>query len=223
LDGIVIHLGGRHFKNIRTAGLEVRAGAGASLGSLINLACEKGLKGIEGLVGIPATLGGAISMNACYSGNISDRLESVRVMDVRTGKISVLKKKNIKFSYRHSGFEGYIILEACFKLEKGDKDALLKRKKELIDIKRKKQPLEAMSAGCVFKNPEGGIAAARYIDMIGLKGRRIGGAEISKKHANFIVNRKKATAKDVLGLMDLAKKRVKSHFNIDLEPEVIIA
>ncbi|MGB2705319.1 MAG: UDP-N-acetylmuramate dehydrogenase [Candidatus Omnitrophota bacterium] len=222
LRAVVIRLAGRHFKKVRFAGPTVKAGAGAHLRHLVNLACRRALKGTEGLAGIPGTLGGAIFMNAGYEGNISDCLESVRVMDKRTGKILVLKKAKIKFNYRHSDLDGYIILGATLCLKKDDKKKLLKRKNKLLRIKKKEQPLGSPSAGCVFKNPRRALPAARYIDMLGFKGKGIGGAKVSEKHANFIINSKDAKASDVLRLMEIIKRRVKSEFGVELTPEITI-
>ena len=222
LNGIVICLRSGYFKKLRFAGTGVTAGAGVLLGNAVNLACKKGLRGIEGLAGIPGTIGGAIFMNAGYKANISDCLESVRIMDKKSGKTSVLKKGKIKFSYRHSGLDGYIILEAAIALKKADKKKLLERRNKFLRIKKSEQPIGSASAGCVFKNPGGALSAARCIDMLGLKGKKIGGAEISSKHANFIVNSGGAKAKDVIKLMNFVKKRVKEKFSIDLKTEIQI-
>lgn len=223
-DGIVIHLGKRAFKNIKSAGRKITAGAGVPLGSLVNAACSAGLSGLEGLVGIPGTLGGAIFMNSGYRGSISDCLEEVRVMDKAGGDTRIIKRKGIKFGYRDSGIlSDFIILGATLSLGKGDRKSLLKKKNILLDAKRNEQPLDSFSAGCVFKNPGGRLSAARYIEMSRLKGKRIGDAEISEKHANFIVNLKRAKRNDVVRLMEIVRKRVKSQFNVELEPEIIIA
>jgi UDP-N-acetylmuramate--L-alanine ligase/UDP-N-acetylenolpyruvoylglucosamine reductase len=221
-DGIAIHLGGRHFKNITFSGRTVTAGAGAALSRLIDLTCKKGLKGLEGLVGIPGTLGGAVFMNSGYRKNISDYLEKIKVMDKTDGSIRIIKRKDLRFGYRHSNLGGYIILEAEFRLKPDKKEMLLKKKAYLWEMKKKAQPLGWFSAGCVFRNPKGRISAARYIDMSGLKGKRIGAAEVSKRHANFIVNSKNARARDIMRLIDFIKKRVKSKFGVNLVPEIII-
>jgi len=221
-NGMVIHLGSKNFREVHFNGTTLKSGAGTMLSYLINLACQNGLAGIQGLVGIPGTLGGAVYMNAGYRGNISDSLEEIKVIDKSTGKKSTIKKKNINFGYRHSVSDKYIILEATLKLKRDKKNLLLQEKKHLLEIKRNEQPLDKLSAGCVFKNPPSGIAAARYIDMLGLKGEVIRGAQISKKHANFIINTKKASSKDVLALISLMKKRVKTQFGVELIPEIKI-
>ena len=222
-NGIMIHLGGEGFKKVKFTGQKVRSGAGTKLGRLINLTCNEGLRGIEGLVGIPGTLGGAIFMNAGYRGSVSDTLSEVKLMDRVTGAIERVKREDINFGYRRSGkLRDYIILEATLSLEKGNKAELLKQKKKLLDEKRDKQPLHDLSAGCIFKNPDGKVSAARYIEMSRLKGKRIGGAKVSDKHANFIVNMKDAKESDVLRLIDFVKKRVKLQFGVDLDTEIII-
>lgn len=221
-NGIAIHMRGRRFKNITFFGTGVTAGSGVTLSRLIDLACKKGLAGMEGLVGIPGTVGGAIFMNSAYTQKISDCLKEVKVMDMATGEIKIIKRKDLRFGYRHSNLEGYIILEAQFRLRRGKKELLVKRKKDLLEIRKAEQPLGYFSAGCIFRNPKGSISAARYIDTSGLKGKRVGGAEISRIHANFIINLKNAKADDILRLIELMRKRVKSRFNVDLVPEVKI-
>ncbi|UCD55531.1 MAG: UDP-N-acetylmuramate--L-alanine ligase [Candidatus Omnitrophota bacterium] len=220
-DGIAIHLGGG-FKNITFSGTKVTAGAGAMLGRLVDLACKKGLKGAEGLVGIPGTVGGAVFMNSGYRQNITDYLREIKVMEKTDGSIRIIKRKNFRFGYRHSNLDRYIILEAQFRLRPGKKEILVKRKKALLEIKKREQPLGHFSAGCVFRNPKGKISAARYIDMSGLKGKRMGNAEVSRTHANFIINLKNAKAGDISRLVGFIRKRVKSEFEVDLVPEIVI-
>ena len=218
--GIVIHLRNNNFRKINFKKTSVKVGAGASLGNLINISCKRGLAGLEGMIGIPGTLGGSIFMNAGYKENISCLVQNIKTVHKKTGKIRVLKKKTLKFGYRRSNLNDFIILEITLRLKKENKTLLLKRKKMFIKDKIAKQPMNALSAGCVFKNPKGGISAGQYIDMAGLKGKRVGKAQISKRHANFIVNKKGATSKDILCLMDIVKKRVKTRFNKTLVPEI---
>ena len=220
--GIVVHLGAAAFKKARFRGARAQAGAGINLGSLVNMACKRSLAGLEGLAGIPGTLGGAIFMNAGCRSGIAENLERVRVMDKRTGKIREFKRENLKFKYRHSGLDKYIILDATLKLKRSSGRLLMQRKRRFLEAKRENQPLARPSAGCVFKNPKGKKEAAWYIERSGLKGRHSGGAGISEKHANFIVNLKNARARDVLRLMGLVKRKVKSRFNVELEPEIQI-
>jgi UDP-N-acetylmuramate dehydrogenase len=222
-NGILIHLGAGFFKQIKFSGTKAVAGAGVPLGHLVNLSCGRGLSGLEGLVGIPGTLGGAISMNSSYKGSVSDCLEEVKVMEKAEGHTRIIKRKNLKFAYRDSGdLRGFIILEAALRLKKGRREELLRRKNALLAAKRDTQPLGSFSAGCVFKNPGRKFSAAKFIEMSRLKGKRIGDAKISEKHANFIVNLKSAKRRDVLRLIKFAKERVKSRFNVELTPEIII-
>lgn len=221
--GVLIRLTGTHFKKIKFTGEKVRAGAGSSLARLVNMACERGLSGIEGLVGIPGTVGGAIFMNSSYRGSISDCLEEVKAMGRKNGDTRIIKRKEFMFGYRDAGFlSNYVILEATLKLQRHKKSALLARKKIFLETKKKEQPIGFFSAGCIFKNPKDALPAARYIDKLRLKGKKIGGAQISEKHANFIINLKDAKGGDILRLMELVKRRVKARFGVKLEPEIII-
>lgn len=200
--GIVIHLGAQSFKKVTIKGTTVKVGAGYNTPGLVRLCCNKGLSGLESLVGIPGTIGGAVYMNAggwsspLYK-NIGDFVFSLKVMD-RDGSIKVLKKENIQFGYRRSSLSDYIIIEATLKLGREDSMALTSRCSKFLKMKKEKQVLDMPSAGCVFKNPKDfQFTTGQIIDTLGLKGSRIGGAEISQKHANFIVNRKGATSEDV--------------------------
>jgi UDP-N-acetylmuramate dehydrogenase len=225
--GIVLHLGSPHFKKIRSKGTTVTAGAGCNMSALVRFCCERSLGGLESLVGIPGTVGGAVYMNAGgWSNpifrNIGDFITHVKVMD-RSGRIKVLGKKTLRFGYRRSNLGDHIVLEARLKLNK-DKAALLKsRCAKFMAMKRQKQALDVPSAGCVFKNPEDfQFTCGQMIDMLGLKGRACGGAEISEKHANFIINRRGARSSDVLKLIELVKNKVKENYNVALELEIKI-
>ena len=223
--GMIISLSSGSFKKLKISGTSVRVGAGCPLSGLVRTVCSKGLGGLESLVGIPGTVGGAIFMNAggylnpIYR-NIGGFVTSIKAMSY-DGTISTIKKENIKFGYRRSNLEGYIILEASIKLVKSDKDVLRSNCSHFLNMKRTKQALDVPSAGCAFKNPpDFQLTCGQMIDMLGLKGRRIGGAEVSLKHANFIVNRNKATSKDVLLLIDTVKRVVKENYGIELEMEI---
>ena len=226
-NGIVLHLGSPFFKNVTIRGTTVRVGAGFGVPALVKLCCNKGLSGLESLIGIPGTVGGAVCMNAggwsspLYK-NIGDYVTALKVMD-RKGSIKILKKKNIKFGYRNSGLSSLIILEATLKLGREDSSDLTSRCAKFLKMKRDKQVLDMPSAGCVFKNPDNfQFTTGQIIDMLGLKGARMGGAEVSNKHANFIINKNKASCKDVLGLIELIKSRVMENYNIPLELEIKI-
>ncbi|MFA6078532.1 MAG: UDP-N-acetylmuramate dehydrogenase [Candidatus Omnitrophota bacterium] len=225
VEGIVIHLGASSFRSIKIKGNNVTVGAGYSMSALVRLCCEKGLAGMESMTGIPGTVGGAIHMNAGGSTNpifknIGDFVTSVKVMEPN-GSIKRLKREDIQFGYRCSSLHSYIIIEATLKLEKGDKAILNSSRIKFLDMKKQKQALDAYSAGCVFKNPENfQFTCGQMIDMLGLKGASVGGAEVSGKHANFIINKKDASCRDVIELIKFIKTKVKDNYNIDLELEI---
>jgi UDP-N-acetylmuramate dehydrogenase len=209
------------FKKINFCGDRVEASSAAPLSRLISLTRAKGLSGLEFLAGIPGTLGGALMMNAGAWGRcVGDLVEDVKVMDHR-GRIKLLDKKDIKFKYRCAGLDGFIILGAGLRLEKNDKGQIGARIKEHLLQRKRAQDLSHPSAGCVFKNPKG-KPAGMLIDKCGLKGKEIGGAGISTKHANFILNLGDASARDVLALMSLARKEVYKKFKVRLKPEIKI-
>jgi UDP-N-acetylmuramate dehydrogenase len=226
-NGIMIHLGSGSFKNVVIRGTMIRVGAGYNVPALVRLCCNEGLSGMESLVGIPGTVGGAVCMNAggwsspLYK-NIGDYIVSLKVMDAE-GKIGILRREKLSFGYRYSNLSQYIILEACLKLTGEDSSALKSRCSKFLKMKKDKQVLDAPSAGCVFKNPEDSqFTTGQMIDMLGLKGRAIGGAQVSRKHANFIINRGSASCEDVLKLVDMIKKKVMDNYNIPLELEIKI-
>jgi UDP-N-acetylmuramate dehydrogenase len=223
--GMLIHLGRDAFKTIKISGTKVCVGGGFSLPRLVNLCCKNGLAGFESLVGIPGTVGGAIYMNAggyanpIYK-NIGSMVDSIKVMD-RDGNVKSLKASHLEFGYRSSNLGSHIILEAVLKLEKGDSRNLTESCLRFLKMKKEKHVLDMPNAGCVFKNPKDfHFTCGQMIDMLKLKGKRIGGAEISEKHANFIVNKGGASHKDVIELVGFIRKKVKDNYNIDLELEV---
>ncbi|MFA6142590.1 MAG: UDP-N-acetylmuramate--L-alanine ligase [Candidatus Omnitrophota bacterium] len=224
-NGIVVHLGSSFFKNMKITGSRVHVGAGFSLPKLVRIACEKGLGGLESLVGIPGTVGGAIHMNAGGSANpifknIGDVVTTLEVMD-HSGKIKHLKKSEIDFGYRSSNMGRYVILKAELKLERTSARDLLSSCSRFLKIKKEKQVLDKPSAGCVFKNPDNSqFTCGQMIDMLGLKGKRIGGAEVSTKHANFIINAGNSTCADVIALIDYIKGKVRESYDIALELEI---
>lgn len=209
----------------------IKAMAGVRTQTLCRFAIEEGLSGINFALGIPGTVGGAIMMNAGTSlGSISDILESVNIM-TSSGAILKMEKDEIDFSYRslswkrrmeNPGDGDPIILEGSFRLGKSDTLLLKKEAEVILKKKNESQPTKMPGAGCFFKNPVSGKTAGQLIDIAGLKGTRIGGAEISVKHANFIVNTGTASASDILVLMQLVQETVFNKFNINLQPEVNI-
>ena len=223
--GAMINLGQPFFKNMKINGTKVTVGAGYSLPRLVMTLCRQGLGGTESLVGIPGTIGGAIYMNAggytspVYK-NMEDLVESLKVMD-HDGNIKTLKKDKIKFGYRFSDLEAYIILEAVLKLESSDAGTLVSNAGRFLHMKKGKQVLDKPSAGCIFKNPPNfQFTCGQMIDMLGLKGKRIGGAEVSDKHANFIINRGGATCRNVLDMAEFIKNKVKESYDVTLNLEV---
>lgn len=227
-DGVMICLG-KGFEKIQAEGEGiVRAGAALSAAKLVRYVLDLGLGGCEFLTGIPGNVGGAVFMNAgarspedpAKFNEIKDILLDAEVLDLKSGAIKVLSAKDIDFKYRYSGLDGKIILGASFKLKSDKKDNIRDR----ISAFNKKREwfikIRFPNAGSVFKNPSQDKPAGMLIDSCGLKGRRIGGAEISRIHANIIVNLGRAKAKDVLDLIDLARTSVKQKFGIDLELEL---
>lgn len=210
-------------KEVKFNNNEVYAECGVLLSTLAKSTVNKSLKGLEWSIGIPGTIGGSIYGNAgSYGEEISNRLMSVEVL--KNGEFINLNKNELYFSYRNSKFKDnkdMIIVSAIFKLEDGSAEEMMNLIKER-NLKRKdSQPLEFPSAGSVFRNPEGNYAGA-LIEQVGLKGLMVGDAQISEKHANFIINKGNATGKDVLELIDIIKKKIKEKNNIDLVLEHII-
>lgn len=199
------------------------AEAGVSLPLLSRVAMENGFSGIEGLAGVPGTLGGAVRMNAgAYGCEIKDVVISSKCMD-KNGDICEFDFDNHEFSYRRSVFEQneMIILETKMKFEYGKKEEIEQKIQEYMKSRKEKQPLEYPNAGSIFKRIEN-VITAKLIDECGLKGYSVGDAEVSKKHAGFIVNKENATAEDVLELIEYVKSKVKEKFDIDLELEVLV-
>lgn len=222
IKGMVVRLG-KNFEGIKFSKKFLLAGAAARLSTLIKLAASKGLGGLEFAVGIPGSLGGAIATNAGTEAfSIFQKLMSVRTI-TGEGKIKDLKASDLNFSYRQCHLqENSIILDARLKLERIREDEILRRMNTFLEKRERTQPLGTANAGCIFKNPDPKTPAAKLIEGAGLKGKRIGGASVSKVHANFILNLGKAKAEDVLTLVKVIKEEVKRKTGIDLEPEIEI-
>jgi UDP-N-acetylmuramate dehydrogenase len=196
----------------------ISAGAGVKIAKFVDFCIQNGYAGVEMLAGIPATIGGALIMNAgCYGGEISTHVTGVTV--IRNFHLKKLNRDDCKFVYRNSGLKDTVILEAGFRLLAGDADDLGERRTELMKHRNGSQPVEIPNAGCVFKNPKGNFAA-KLIEECGLKSKSVGGAMVSPKHANFIVNYDKAAAEDVIGLIRIVKNTVKEKTGYDLELEI---
>lgn len=193
-------------------------GSGIKMAKFVDYCIQNGYAGVEMLAGIPATIGGALVMNAgCYGGETSQFVIQITV--VRDGNLIVQTKEECNFGYRKSNLKGTIILEARFRLQKGNKEETSVRRKELLLKRNNSQPVEIPSAGCIFKNPKDNHAAV-LIEQSGLKGTTYGGAMVSPKHSNFIVNVNNATANDVVELIKIVKKTVLEKTGISLELEV---
>jgi UDP-N-acetylmuramate dehydrogenase len=217
--GVVIRLGAG-FEQIKIDGLNVRAGAAARFGLLVETVVEHGLSGLEFGEGIPGTVGGGLVMNAGAFGGEIARVVSVVYGVTREGLMRSLGRDEVQFSYRRTGLPpGFVITRVDFTLESGDRDQLRARMLDLRNRRAKRQPLGVPNAGSIFKNPPGGFAG-RLLEAAGMKGARVGGAAFSDRHANFIVNLGDARASDVCSLIQLARDRVIASSGIALEPEV---
>ena len=216
-DGLIISI--KRLSDVFFKREEVRAMAGATLDKLVRFARDNGLSGLEALSGIPATVGGAVVMNAgAFGHNISDRITTVETLE--NGKIKVYDKSDCKFGYRTSRFFGKkeIIISACFSLLPEEKQIILAREKSYKEVRNAIQPM-GKSCGSVFKNPKP-YTAGELIDRAGLKGFTIGCVTVSNKHGNFITTKPRATANDVYVLIQIIKDKIKSEFNVLLEEEV---
>ena len=218
--GVIIQLY-KEMSQIRVEGHVIYAQAGASLAKIANAALESSLTGFEFAAGIPGTIGGACVMNAgAYGGEMKDVLLEVWVM-TPDGEIMVLPKEKLELGYRTSVIakEGYIVLEAAIELKPGEQEAIRAYMDELREKRISKQPLEYPSAGSTFKRPEG-YFAGKLIQDAGLRGFRVGGAQVSEKHCGFVINAQDATAADILSLMEQVSGKVQEQFGVVLEPEV---
>jgi len=220
-DGFVISLRKTFKKLIITGRYQIIAESGVMLGTLVKEAIRYNIGGLESLIGVPGTLGGALIMNAgAFGSEISNFFHEAQTMTL-DGHMRTYTKNDVNFSYRHSTFpEDEMLIEATFNCHKGVPGQIHEDRKNASQGRKSKQPLKYRSAGSIFKNPSDKLAAGYLIDKAGLKGTQKGGACISKKHANFIINLGEATAEDVFYLIRLAKQKVSKEFDINLELEV---
>lgn len=205
--------------NAEVEGTQIVAGSGILLARLAVLARDHGLTGLEFAHGIPGSLGGAVTMNAgAYDGEMSQVVTEVTLLNA-SGEIETTNR--FDFSYRHSAFSdgSRMIFSAKLQLQPGDPQTIRARMEELMERRKSKQPLEWPSAGSTFKRPQGYFAAA-LIDQCGLKGLTVGGAQVSEKHAGFVINKGGATCADILSLMEQVRRRVFEATGVELEPEV---
>lgn len=219
-DGVIIQIY-RNMSRIQVSGHHMTVQAGALLSAVAKQALREGLSGLEFASGIPGTVGGAVVMNAgAYGGEMKDVVESVTVLD-EEGAVQKLAREELQMGYRTSLVKkkGYTVLEAVLKLNDGDPAAISARMEELKEQRVSKQPLEYPSAGSTFKRPEGYFAGKLIMDS-GLRGFRVGGAQISEKHCGFVINTGDATAEDVVRLIRQVQDIVYEKFHVKLEPEV---
>lgn len=219
VPGLVLHLSAPPFCGIRVEGRSIVAGGGALLGRAVTTAVHRGLAGLEMLIGIPGTIGGAVHGNAgTHSGNIGQWTLEVTVITA-SGEVCQRAGDELVFGYRQSSLDDLVILEASCELEEDNPRELAQRMQKQWIIKKAAQPMGHQSAGCVFKNPRG-MNAGELIDDTGLKGTRIGGAVVSDRHANFIVAEPECTAQDVLRLIELIRGQVRDRMGVELELEL---
>ena len=218
-NGVIIKLD--KLNNFKIKQTEIYVESGMILSKLVQASVKNELTGLEFAIGIPGTIGGAIYMNAgAYGKNMNNIVKSVIVLNEKF-QIKEIPLEKLKFDYRYSIFQdnkNLICVAANIKLEHGNHDEIASKIKENLLKRKNSQPLEYPSAGSVFRNPEGNYAG-KIIEELGLKGKNIGGAEISTKHANFIINKNNASSSDILNLIKLVQKEVKDKYKIDLKLE----
>lgn len=210
----------RGFRQMERHGVRITAGAGLNLPGLVDKCRALGLSGLEWAVGIPGSVGGALVMNAgAYGGQMSDLVERVFGM-LPSGRELELKPADIKFAYRQAKYpQGFVITGCRLRLAEGRPASIRRLMEKWLSLRRRNQPLSLPSAGCIFKNPKGD-SARRLIGVAGMRGARVGGAQVSRKHANFIVNYGGAKADDVRRLMERVQSAVERDCGVGLEPEV---
>ena len=220
-DGVVIRLTADAFSQVQISGTTVTAAGGAMLSNVVSETVKAGLSGLELLAGIPGTIGGAIHGNAgTHQADIGNYVTGVTVLTA-TGELRERAEDALTFSYRTSSVDELAVISCTLELKEDDSEAITERMRKVWIMKKATQPLSSQSAGCIFKNPRG-LSAGDLIEQAGLKGTRIGGAEISDRHANFIVTSDSATCNDVMQLIDKAKSAVTEQFGVDLETEIQI-
>lgn len=221
VNGAVFRLDAEHWRKVKYTGSQVEVGAGVDMQKLLLRTVRQGLAGIECLAGIPGTVGGGVRMNAGGKfGDFGAVISNVTVMDVES-TVFERTKDDLVFDYRSTNIAAKFILGATLKLEEDDPERIMRKTKEIWMYKRNSQPLNTKSCGCIFKNPRG-LSAGALIDQAGLKGFRVGGAEVSEKHANFIIAHPGCKAADVLKLINLIREKVYDKNEIHLESEVQI-
>jgi UDP-N-acetylmuramate dehydrogenase len=221
VKGAVLRLSEPAFTQVTVEGSRVRAGTGAAVSALISQAARHALAGLETLVGIPGTVGGALRCNAGdRTGDIGQLVRCVEVMD-SSGVTQVRDRDDMRFDDHQSNLDDPVLLTAEFLLEPDSADAIVKRMRKAWITRKAAQPFSFQAAGRIFKNPRG-LNAAVLIEQAGLARQRVGGAEVSDRDANYFIVHPGATSRDVLRLMDLVRSRVQERFNIELEQEITV-
>jgi len=222
LPWVVLHLPAAH-PGVRVDGNAAYVDASADLGGMVTFCAKNNLGGMEGLIGVPGSVGGALRMNAgAYGTQIGPHVREVELYRAATGKVETLRGGDIRFDYRHTSFAPEdVMLRVKLELPSKPFKEILAGIKVCNEKRRSSQPLNQKSAGCIFKNPPGG-SAGRMIDELGLKGHRVGDAMVSDRHANFFVNTGHASCADMLKLIDEVRERVRTAYGIELENEVIV-
>ena len=222
LPYVILHLPTAH-PGMRVEGNAAYVDASADLGGMVTFCAKRDLGGMEGLIGVPGSVGGALRMNAgAYGTQIGPHVREVELYRAATGKIETLRGDDIRFDYRHTSFApDDVMLRVKLELPLKPFKEILAGIKVCNEKRRSSQPLNQKSAGCIFKNPAGG-SAGRMIDELGLKGHRVGDARVSDRHANFFVNAGNASCADMLKLIEDVRERVRSAYGVELENEVIV-
>ncbi len=222
LPWVILHLPKAH-PGMRVEGNAAYVDASADLGGMVTFCAKHDLGGMEGLIGVPGSVGGALRMNAgAYGTQIGPHVREVELYRASTGKIETLRGDDIRFDYRHTSFApDDVMLRVKLELPSKPFKEILAGIKVCNEKRRSSQPLNQKSAGCIFKNPAGG-SAGRMIDELGLKGHHVGDAMVSDRHANFFVNAGKASCADMLKLIEDVRERVRTAYGVELENEVIL-
>ncbi|MEM6329624.1 MAG: UDP-N-acetylmuramate dehydrogenase [Planctomycetota bacterium] len=219
--GVVISLAAPAFAEIGGSSGTLTAGGGAALASVVSESVRLGLSGLDALVGIPGTLGGALHSNAGSKGGDIGQWTCEATVLTRAGEVLTRRRDDLIFAYRQSSLDELVILDARFELEEEDPDLLTKRMQKHWIVKKASQPNTGQQTACIFRNPRG-MSAGMLIDQAGLKGEAVGGAEVSRDHANYFVTTDGATSDDVQKLIDLVRSRVAERLGVELETELEI-
>lgn len=217
VQGLVIHLESPAFADLNLSGNTISVGAAVPLTAMISQSARAGLAGIEVLTGIPGTVGGAIRGNAgSRQGSIGEFVRKVTVID-GDGRIQVRQRDELSFGHRWSNLDEPVILSAELELRQEDPESVVRRMRKVWILKKENQPYGHQSSGCIFKNPSPDLSAAALLDQSGLRGAKVGGAEVSDRHANYIVADRGTSSDDVLKLIDQIRDKIRSQYGYELE------